>query len=287
MKIDGITDLLDDSLWAKQGVAANTQSQPIENEVKNKETTQDETTTNKEKVQMILEGAFKNIRTKEGTWIKVPINDLGTVFDSSVVERNELTCAAKFIIDANNGIGNILSGSYLNYPFITSTDKNLAVESVRSPIYKIVVDEENFRNFVQETENSVAVSNLTSCLGYKSYENKADKLTAAVQKLPDVYVEVDENNNFTRLYSTMGLVSTCCTEGTECTEDCDDRLEATVTIDFNFAYLDTVNVPEPVEYQNWDNTENTNTAENVEAAETTEASETTETTRPNESVETQ
>ena len=60
-------------------------------------------------------------------------------------------------------------------------------------------------------------------------------MTEVVNTMPTIYTEVDNDNNFSRLY----LVS-----------DLNDG-EGTMTIDLGFSYPENVNVSEPVEYKDF------------------------------------
>ena len=53
--------------------------------------------------------------------------------------------------------------------------------------------------------------------------------------MPELYVEVDNNRNFTRLYTEFTI----------------DGLDADITLDLNFSYPESVNVSEPTEYENF------------------------------------
>ena len=54
-----------------------------------------------------------------------------------------------------------------------------------------------------------------------------------LEDLPEIYVEVDGDNNFTRLYTNLKIDS------------------GKLTIDLNFSYPTNINVTEPLEYQNF------------------------------------
>ena len=123
---------------------------------------------------------------------------------------------------------------YSQNPFISSTNENLTVQSKQNPIYQINIDNEKFTNFVDSFKNSELISNLSNCLGEQGKTVDTNEVVELVEKLPALYVEVDNNDYFTRLYFTTT------------TED--DT--ATITADFDFTYPENINVSEPVEYQN-------------------------------------
>ena len=87
-------------------------------------------------------------------------------------------------------------------------------------------------------------------------ESAVDEL----DKLPNIYVEVDKDNNFSRVYFETALKSasnaTCeCDDYREC--DCEDEDDAEETVvanmkvDLGLTYPSSINVAEPTEYQDF------------------------------------
>ena len=163
----------------------------------------------------------------DGEWIRIPLDDSTASPAIKLSDDQELSCLVNLLgdIDSNS---NTLSGMYLKNPFVTSTDEDLTIKSKYNPIYQVVINNQNFRAFVDDSASTPAISNLASCLGY---QDASSGLVSAIQNLPDMYVEVDEEANLTRLYidTSVGL--------------------NTVRIDLDFSYPENVNVPEPTEYQ--------------------------------------
>ena len=170
------------------------------------------------------------VESINGGWIRIPLDNLNINTYLDATNNKDTVCLVNFLGDVNND-GNTLAGMYLKNPFITSTDQDLAIASERDPIYKVVFNEQNFRAFANEALNTTSIKNLTDCLGYQNFPNKADKLWEIIQQLPDLYAEVNGDADFTRLY-----------------------FDATTNVgkikaDIRFSYPNNVNVPEPVEYK--------------------------------------
>ena len=147
---------------------------------------------------------------------------------------------------------NALSSAYLNHPFIGSSKEEVTgVASQRDTIYQVLIDDARLANFAIEAQSSSALKNLTSCLGYEG--SAADALVAEADSLPELYTEINDSQNFTRLYFTKEVMPKCyCPEGSQCDRACgNSEAKSTFTVDLKFSYPTNVNIPEPIEYKDY------------------------------------
>lgn len=178
--------------------------------------------------------AFSGVIDKvDGNWVRFSTEILSLINSTDGEEDNGIICATNLLSDTTNN-SNALSEIYNKYPFILSTNENIPIASLKDPIYKVSIDEKNFANFMREAQETEIFKSFMSCMGYGGLSTDVDDMTEDLAKLPDIYVEVDKNYDFTRVYFVI---------------DSDD--DQTMTFDFNLSYPDNVNVSEPVEYKDF------------------------------------
>lgn len=170
----------------------------------------------------------------DGQWLKVSVDELSQL--SGGVEINEEASCFMNLADNIKNHNSILSKAYNDNPFISSTTENLTVAKKNNPIYKVKINNEALDNYTNELQKSSEMQDLFSCLGQKDATEESEETETALSELPDLYVEVDKDDNFTRLYFVTDYES-------------DDEV-FTVTADLEFSYPDNINVAEPTEYQN-------------------------------------
>ena len=177
--------------------------------------------------------AFSGVIEKvNGNWIRISTDDLGSLTSLGDEEEGGISCVANLFTEAT-GNANTLSGIYNKYPFIASTNENLPVASLKDPIYKVSIDNDNFTKFMQEAENTEIFKDFTTCMGYGNSTVNVDNMVEDLNKLPEIYVEVDGNYDFTRLYFVANS---------------EDNGQ-TIAVDLSLSYPANVNVSEPVEYK--------------------------------------
>jgi hypothetical protein len=168
----------------------------------------------------------------EDKWFKVTADDLSS--DSASVDTSAMECMTNLFEDVKNS-SNSLSGIYQDNPFISSSTENITVASRQNPVYRVIIDGDKLADFMSVAEDLPAMENYRTCAGLQKEELDTEAIKEAVAELPAIYVEVDGKHNFTRLYTVIVI----------------DDLDATVTVDLNFSYPETVNVSEPAEYENF------------------------------------
>ena len=176
------------------------------------------------------DGILDIIETVDGEWIKISTEDMGLLTDGLTSQSN-FSCISSLVNDINKNSNSAIE-LYNKYPFYSSTNENLVVASKNNPIYKLEVNADNFANFVNSIDNSVLSGDIYTCLNLNDNVSiTSEDAAEVVKQLPEMYVEVDANYNFTRFYT-----KTETEEGAE------------VIIDLSFTYPSNINVSEPVEY---------------------------------------
>lgn len=193
------------------------------------------------------------IEVIDGEWLKVSVSDLGNWSDGMVADSN-ISCITNLVSNINTN-SNSAAELYKKYPFLSSTKEGVTLESKQYPVYQISVDSENFANYVNSIQNSELTADLYSCLGWQDNVTvSTDDVAEIVNEMPAIYAEVDNDNNFARLYlkNSISDTSGCsCPEGAIC--DCAPSTDTSIniTIDLEFSYPENVNVPEPEEYRDF------------------------------------
>lgn len=244
LKLDGITNLL--SEVSSQPIEQRSETDPtvaIDPEMTVEATTTEGTTDQPNNIdpemsvgtemsKFVLAQMTKLFEVIDGEWLRIPTDNVGTI--AGLVENNVPICSIKFITELSNN-SNSLVGAYNHNPFIGSTTENLKVTSEQNPIYQLMIDTDNLAGFFENSVITTAVQNYDDCLGTTSSETLSASEVAAkvVSELPEIYVEIDDNYNFTRFYTETGDES------------------ANVKVDLRFSYPDNVNISEPVEYKDF------------------------------------
>lgn len=169
------------------------------------------------------------IEAIDGVYLRVSADEMNLLKNGS---GSDISCVTDLVSDINKNSNSTIQ-LYSKYPFIASTNEKVAIASKQNPIYQIWLDDKNFAGFVNEMQNTEIASTLHSCLGWDNNATITEEDVAEItSKMPKIYAEVNNENNFTRLYMES---------------DINDGV-ATATIDLGFSYPTNVNVSEPVEY---------------------------------------
>lgn len=175
----------------------------------------------------ILASLDDTLEVIDGKWIKIPSGDSNQLF-KDVDGSGALNCAASFVGNVNNDI-NSLATIYKNNSFAFSSEENIPIARKDSPVYRVMIDSERFTNFTKSAQELSTIDNLLACVGYDGRSFYIDSM----KNLPPLYVEVDEQYQFTRLYFEYD----------------DDNIA--LTADLGLDYPDKPVITEPVEYQDY------------------------------------
>lgn len=170
----------------------------------------------------------------DGEWLKISVDQLNMV-SGGVTADSDISCITNLVSEINTNSNSAIE-LYRKNPFVNSTNEGVTLESKNYPVYKIGVDSEKFANYVNSIQNTSLSSDLYSCLGWDdNVQISTDDVAEIVNTMPTIYAEVDNDNNFSRLYLVSNL-----NDG-----------EGTMTIDLGFSYPANVNVSEPEEYKDF------------------------------------
>ena len=160
-----------------------------------------------------------------------------------------------------NANSNSAAEIYNRNPFVTSSTENMRVTSRRDPIYKLGVDSEKFTNYLNAIQNTELLNNLYTCLDWNNnLMVTTEDVAEIVETMPEIYVEINNDYVFTRLYLYYAVAGTevdCDTSiniEEESYIDCDPSLNTkptVMTVDLTFDYPTDINISEPVEYKNF------------------------------------
>ena len=172
----------------------------------------------------------------DGEWIRIPLSEAETLLPADTSdESNNVGCLVNLVSGIRSN-SNTVANIYNKYPFVANSNQKATVASNGNPIYLVAVDAGNFADFAREMQSSTALASWTSCVGDKDAEATVEAIVEEVQNLPELYAEVDENYNFTRLLFEVDMSG-------------GNEMLGTATVDLNFSYPTNINVSEPTEYK--------------------------------------
>lgn len=144
--------------------------------------------------------AFLSIIDDE--WIKISSDTI-----ESLAGITEVDAPTQCLIDATGKLGeysdNVIN-IYNENPFVEYSTDNLTVTKKKDPIYRLTFNGEKLAGFINSMSNSGFVNELYACMGTEATNQTVTEsdLTEIMNYLPETYVEIDGDNNFTRVYIT-------------------------------------------------------------------------------------
>ena len=169
----------------------------------------------------------------DGEWLRIPMEQIGQL-TTAVGANNGVACMANFVSEANKN-NNSISSAYSKNAFITSTTEGVTVASKSgTPVYKVTIDTNKLEGFVNGVQDLEFVKDFSTCMGGSSSTINTDALINQLGELPDLYAEIDNDYNFSRIYFVV-----------------DSSSDYTLTTDFGFSYPENINVAEPTEYKDF------------------------------------
>ena len=174
------------------------------------------------------------VKLVDGEWLHVSMDEI-TGAAEQYTDNTSLSCLS----DLTNNINKNSSAAiehYNNNPFIIETTEGVVLPQKQYPVRLVKFDSENLAGYIDEIQNSTILKELYDCMGWKNNTkvSKSD-VAEAVKLIPDLYAEVDNENNFTRLYFETELA-----EG-----------EIDVITDLSFKYPEAINVSGPASYKDF------------------------------------
>lgn len=156
---------------------------------------------------------------------------------SSVTGLTSIDSPAQCLIDAAGNMkkyGDNFKKLYEENPFVTYSTNDLELTQKKDPLYLLGFDAEKMTGFINGIGNSGLANEMLACMDEKATINEisVDQVKEMVDALPIIYVEIDSNNNFTRVYLSLA------------TED--NEMEAIA--DISLYYPEKIDVKEPEVY---------------------------------------
>ena len=180
-----------------------------------------------------LAGVFGLI---DGDWIRIP----SSIFNQATTGLIDYGETTQCLVDAAGKMGEYgedFGNIYKNNQFITYSTDNLKIAQKTNQLYRLGFDKEKMAGFINGIGNSGFMNEMLACMGgtATNKEVTANDLTEIVSALPTIYVEIDNNDNFTRVYFNLS------SEGAE------------ITADFSLSYPSSIEITEPSEYVDLNN----------------------------------
>lgn len=168
------------------------------------------------------------VKMVDGKWLKISVDEL-TQMTSGAATDSSTKCLTDLVSGINNN-NNALAEAYRKSPFVSSTTEGVSVASKNSTVYKVVLDQTAFTTFTNDAANSSLFQELYECTGTTKQEVTEEDVAELFSQLPTLYVEIDGENNFSRLFFTGDVGD-----------------DVALTVDLGMTYPATINVAEPTE----------------------------------------
>lgn len=174
-------------------------------------------------------GVFEVI---DDEWVRIPSSDFSNVTDLVSVDM-----PTQCLIDAAGNLqeyGSNFATMYSENPFINYTTDDLKIAQKKDTLYQLKFDADKLAGFINSMNNSGFMNEMLACMGGQATneEVSASDLQGILAVLPEIYVEIDNDNNFTRVY--LALTS--------------EDGQTSVTADLSLSYPANITIQEPEVY---------------------------------------
>lgn len=136
-------------------------------------------------------------------WIRIPSSDFSNL-DNLVSVDGMTTC----LINAAGNLseyGNNFVSLYNTNPFVEYSTANLDITKKKDPLYRLSFNADKLTAFINSIGNAGFMNELLACTGGLATNEAAtvEEVSNIVAMVPAIYVEIDDNDNFTRLYMVV------------------------------------------------------------------------------------
>ncbi|MBR3385949.1 hypothetical protein IKG68_00010 [Candidatus Saccharibacteria bacterium] len=172
-------------------------------------------------------GVFEVI---DDEWIRIPASTFSNT--TNVINIEPTTMCLIGVAGKLNEYGSDFVAKYNANPFVTYSTENLALKAKKDTLYRLSFDTDKLAAFINSMSGSGFANALNACTGQAATlsDLTADNVASITKMLPAIYVEVDNKDNFTRVYLSM-LTDT-----------------ATATADITISYPTSITITEPESY---------------------------------------
>lgn len=180
----------------------------------------------------LYSGMFEAI---DDQWI-LASSDFSEEMEGLSLFNNSSACIVN-TISALSKYGKKLADSYRENQFITYSTDNLEISKKKDALYKIGFDADKLASFINSLSNKGFMNELNACVGNIAINTDVtgEMVQSVLGNFPTVYVEVDDNNNFTRAYFKSEAKS-------------DDGAPTTVIADLAISYPSKIEITQPESY---------------------------------------
>ena len=165
-------------------------------------------------------------------WIYIPSSTFSNM--TGLISPNSQT---QCLIDAAGNLGKYnddFSAIYNNNPFVAYSTDNLKITQKKDQLYLLSFDADKLAGFINAMSTSGFMNDMLACVGGTATNETvtAEDLSDILAELPTIYVEINDQNDFTRVYLAT---------------DVEDGA-ASVAADISLAYPATMSIEEPANY---------------------------------------
>ena len=170
----------------------------------------------------------------EDEWILVA-GDFADTMSGMTIFDNTTTCLISSFGTLSE-YSKDLASKYKANPFITYSTSDLKISKRKDNLYKLGIDSEKMSAFVNSMSNNGFVNELNACSGNVATNSGTNSslFEEIFANFPTMYVEVDNNYNFTRVYFDV------TTEA--------GAMSSTTNADINLSYPSELKITEPDDY---------------------------------------
>ena len=172
-------------------------------------------------------------------WIKISseyfnYSTVSDMFEDSAGDFQCLIGVANNLPNYDTNFGTL----YEKNQFIEYSTENLKIAKKKGSLYRLSFNAEKLTDFLNSLSNVGITNEVLACMGETATNTKAElgKIKDAVAKIPEIYVEINDENDFTRVYFNFD------------SEDETSSNSSTITADLSFSYPSTIEISEPSQY---------------------------------------
>ena len=169
----------------------------------------------------------------DGKWLRVSVDEIKQTA-GSVADNKTLTCANSLAENLEKNKDSAIQ-HYRDNAFVVSIDENVTLPSKKYAVHKLKFDSDILTSYIESIQDAAVLKEFYTCLGQTgSVKIDSDTVAELVGQMPESFVEIDNDNNFSRVYF----------------ETQDPEGYVTIKTDLSFNYPGSINVAEPSEYKN-------------------------------------
>lgn len=142
-------------------------------------------------------------KTIDDEWIKIQDSEFSGV-SSMVPTDTDATC----LIDVAGKLGQYgkdFVALYNANPFVEYSTADINIDQKSNPLYRLYFSPAKLAGFVNSLSGSGFANELMACAGEVAVNEDATEaeMTEVVKSIPTIYVEIDDKDNFTRVYLSV------------------------------------------------------------------------------------